>query len=105
MDKYKSRLVARGFNQKQGIDFDETYSRVIKATSTRAILKVAVSKDWCLRQLDINNAFLQGTLDEDVYVTQPLGFIDPDRPDHVCKLRKALYGLKQAPRAWYMELK
>lgn len=105
LDKYKSRFVARGFKQQQGIDFQETFSPVIKSTTTRIILKVAVSNDWCLRQLDINNAFLQGTLNEEVYVKQPPGFVDPDRPDYVCKLRKALYGLKQAPRAWYMELK
>lgn len=106
LDKYKAQLVARGgYNQQPGIDFEETFSPVIKSTSVRTILKVAVSKDWCLRQLDINNAFLQGTLNEDVYVAQPPGFVDADRPDYVYILRKALYGLKQAPRAWYMELK
>lgn len=81
------------------------FSPVIKSTTTRTILKIAVCKDWCLRQLDVNNAFLQGTRDEDVFVRQPPGFVYPDKPDYVCKLRKALYGLKQAPRAWYMELK
>lgn len=105
LDKYKARLVARGFNQQPGVDFEETFRLVIKSTTVRAILKAVVSKDWCLRQLDINNAFLQGTLKEDVYVSQPPWFIDADRLNHVCKLRKALYGLKQAQRAWYTELK
>lgn len=105
LDKYKSRLVASGFNQQQGVDFEETYSPIIKSSTIRLILKIAVSKDWCLRQLDVNNAFLQETLNEDVYVRQPLGFIDANQPNHVCKLRKALYGLKHAPRAWYLELK
>lgn len=69
------------------------------------MLQLAVSYAWPIKQLDVNNAFLQGTLTDEVYVKQPPGFVDKDRPDHVCRLRKALYGLKQAPRAWYEELK
>ncbi|RVX17781.1 Retrovirus-related Pol polyprotein from transposon RE2 [Vitis vinifera] len=69
------------------------------------VLSVAVSNGWILRQLDVNNVFLQGTLTEHVYMTQPPGFIDQDSPSHVCKLKKAIYGLKQAPRAWYQELR
>ena len=69
------------------------------------MLSLAVSQGWSLRQLDINNAFLQGTLTEDVYTIQPPGYTDPIHPTHVCKLNKALYGLKQAPRAWYKELR
>ena len=71
----------------------------------RLVLQLAVSRSWVIKQLDVNNAFLQGTLTDEVYVSQPPGFIDSDRPHHVCHLKKALYGLKQAPRAWYQELR
>ncbi|KAG7534176.1 Integrase catalytic core [Arabidopsis thaliana x Arabidopsis arenosa] len=80
-------------------------SPVVKSITIRMVLQLAVNRSWCIRQLDVNNAFLQGTLQEEVYVSQPPGFIDKDRPHHVCRLNKALYGLKQAPRAWYQELK
>lgn len=100
----KSRLVAKGYNQEYGRDYTETFSPVIKATTLRLVLDVAVSYSWPIRQLDVNNAFLQGTLTEEVYMDQPPGFVDTDRPDHVWKLNKAVYGLKQAPRAWYIEL-
>ncbi|CAA7051267.1 unnamed protein product [Microthlaspi erraticum] len=102
--RLKARYVAKGYNQRRGVDFTETFSPVIKSTSLRVVLDVAVSRDWPIKQLDVNNAFLQGSLEEEVYVAQPPGFIDPDRPHHVCRLHKALYGLKQAPRAWYREL-
>lgn len=105
IDKYKARLVAKGFNQQYRVDYAETFSPVIKSTTIRLVLDVAVKKNWPLKQLHVNNAFLQGTLTEEVYMAQPSGFIDKDRPTHVCRLRKAIYGLKQAPRAWYMELK
>lgn len=103
--RLKSRIVARGYNQQYGIDYAETFSPVIKSTTVRLVLEHAVRHDWTIRQLDVNNAFLQGTLQDEVYVSQPPGFIDKDWPTHVCRLRKALYGLKQAPRAWYEELK
>lgn len=105
IDRHKSRIVARGFNQRYGIDYAETFSPVIKLTTVRLALEHAVRNDWTIRQLDVNNAFLQGTLQDEVYVSQPPGFVDKDRPHHVCRLRKALYGLKQAPRAWYEALK
>lgn len=105
IDRRKSRWVARGYNQQYGIDYAETFSPVIKSTTVRIVLEEAVRCDWVIRQLDVNNAFLQGTLQDEVYVSQPPGFVDKDMPHHVCRLRKALYGLKQAPRAWYEELK
>ncbi|KAL9298763.1 putative RNA-directed DNA polymerase [Arabidopsis thaliana] len=105
IERYKARLVAGGFNQQYGLDYSETFSPVIKSTTIRLVLEVAVKKNWSIHQVDINNAFLQGTLKEEVYVSQTPGFIDKDRPNFVCRLRKVLYGLKQAPRAWYQELK
>lgn len=105
IDRYKARVVARGFNQRYGLDYAETFSPVINSTTVCLVLQHAVSNDWGIRQLDVNNAFLQGTLEDKVYVTQPPGFVDKDHPHHVCRLRKTLYGLKQAPRVWYEELK
>ena len=78
---------------------------MVKPTTIRLVLSIAVNNGWQLRQLDINNAFLQGTFTEDVYMAQPPGFLDQDKAGFVCKLRKAIYGLKQTPRAWYEELK
>nr|GEX05958.1 retrovirus-related Pol polyprotein from transposon TNT 1-94 [Tanacetum cinerariifolium] len=105
IQKFKSQLVAKGFHQRQGIDYTETFSPITKPLTIRVILCLALSKNWPLRQLDINNAFLNGTLREEVYMAQPVGFVHPQYPNHVCKLRKALYSLKQAPTAWYIELK
>ncbi|KAG7589765.1 GAG-pre-integrase domain [Arabidopsis suecica] len=105
IDRFKARLVAKGFHQRPGVDFEETFSPVIKHATIRLVLGVAVARDWPLRQVDVNHAFLQGPLQEEVYMLQPPGFIDKDRPNHVCRLRKAIYGLKQAPRAWYNALR
>lgn len=105
VDRFKARLVAKGFHQQPGLDFHETFSPVIKHATIRFVLGVAVARNWPLRQLDVNHAFLQGHLHDDVYMVQPPGFVDKDNPNYVCRLKKALYGLKQAPRAWYNELK
>ncbi|KAJ0454406.1 putative RNA-directed DNA polymerase [Helianthus annuus] len=103
IERYKARLVAKGFNQKEGVDFGETFSPVVKMVTVRVVLKLAVNNEWPLYQLDINNAFLYGSLSEDVYMTLPLGYFNNDK-NKVCKLVKSLYGLKQAPRKWNEKL-
>ncbi|KAL8120428.1 hypothetical protein AgCh_017563 [Apium graveolens] len=105
LEKYKACLVTKGFLQQPGRDFVDTFSPVIKPATIRIVLCIALSRNWQLRQLDINNAFLHGTLHEDVYMLQPPGYIDTQHPHYICKLKKAIYGLRQASRAWYKELK
>jgi hypothetical protein len=83
------------------VDYDETFSPVVKSAAVRTVLSIVVSRDWTIQQLDVKNAFLHGTLTETVYCSQPTGFADPAHPDLVCRLKKSLYGLKQAPHAWY----
>ncbi|GJU55313.1 retrovirus-related pol polyprotein from transposon TNT 1-94 [Tanacetum coccineum] len=99
------RLVAQGYNQQEGIDYDETYAPVARLESIRILLAYACALDFKLFQMDVKSAFLNGFINEEVYVAQPPGFIDFEKPDHVYKLKKALYGLKQAPKAWYDRLK
>lgn len=105
LDKYKAWLVAKVFLQTPGIDFFEIFNPVIKPSTIRVVFTLAMSSGWDIKQIDINNAFLNAELNEIVYMAQPKGFIDPTKPSHVCKLKKALYGLKQAPRAWFDKLK
>jgi histone deacetylase 1/2 len=104
IDRYKARLVAKGFKQRHGIHYEETFSPVVKLATIRLVLTIAVSRGWSLQQLDVKNAFLNGVLEEEVYMKQPLGFEHPHTPHFICKLDKALYGLKQAHRAWFARL-
>ncbi|GJT56475.1 ribonuclease H-like domain-containing protein [Tanacetum coccineum] len=101
LSRYKARLVANGSSQQLGVDFDETFSPVVKPATIRTVLSLAVSRQWPIHQLDVKNAFLNGDLSETVYMHQPPGFVDNRYPHHVCLLQRSLYGLKQAPRAWF----
>nr|GEV17634.1 hypothetical protein [Tanacetum cinerariifolium] len=100
----KSRLVAKGYVQKEGIDFEESFAPVARLEVVRLFIAYSAHKSFIVYQMDVKTTFLYGPLKEEVYVNQPYGFIDPYHPDKVYRLKKALYGLKQAPRAWYDEL-
>jgi hypothetical protein len=104
LDHNKARLVAKGFKQQYEIDYGETFSPVVKSVIIRVILSLAVSRGWMIRQLDVQNAFLHGYLEEEVYMRQPSGYEDKNQSHYVCRLDKSLYGLKQASRAWYARL-
>ena len=99
IDRYKARLVARGFSQISGLDFGEAFSPIIKHTIIRLIISLAVTLGWTMRQLDVKNAFLHGFLKEEVFMEQPLRFINEDLLNHVCKLNHSFYGFKQASMA------
>ncbi|GJW08648.1 retrovirus-related pol polyprotein from transposon TNT 1-94 [Tanacetum coccineum] len=99
--KNKARLVAHGYRQEEGIDFEESFAPVARLEAIRIFLAFAAHMNMVVYQMDVKTAFLNGNLREEVYVSQPDGFVDLDNPNHVYKLKKALYGLKQAPRAWY----
>lgn len=104
IQKHKARLVAKGYAQQHGIDFEETFSPVARFETVRIVLALAAQLQWPVYQLDVKSAFLNGDLQEEVYVTQPEGFMIEGKETKVYKLRKALYGLKQAPRAWYSKI-
>nr|GFC14580.1 Gag-Pol polyprotein [Tanacetum cinerariifolium] len=97
----KSRLVAKGYAQKEGVDFEESFAPVARLEAVRLFIAYAAYKSFTIYQMDVKTAFLYGPLKEEVYINQPEGFVDPYHPDKVYRLKKALYGLKQAPRAWY----
>lgn len=97
--------MVKGGHQSHSIGYTKTFSPAVKSSTIKVILSLAVLNGWEIRQIDINNAFLNGHLSEVVYMRQPAGFVDPQRPTHVCKLHKALYWLKQALRAWFDRLK
>ncbi|KAL0549314.1 hypothetical protein IC582_013795 [Cucumis melo] len=104
MTKNKVRLVAQGYTQVEGIDFDETFAPIARLEAIRLLLSISCIQKFKLYQMDVKSALLNGYLNEELYVAQPKGFVDFEHPKHVYKLNKALYGLKQAPRAWYDRL-
>ena len=95
---YKARLVAKGFRQVQGVDYEETFSPVAMLKSVRIMLAVAAFFDYEIWQMDVKTAFLNGNIEEELYMMQPKGFVDPKDADKVCKLQQSIYGLKQASR-------
>nr|GEW47017.1 retrovirus-related Pol polyprotein from transposon TNT 1-94 [Tanacetum cinerariifolium] len=105
VSRNKPRLVAQGYNQQEGIAYDETSAPVARLKSIRILLAYACTLGFKLFQMDVKSAFLNGFINEEVFVAQPSGFIDFKKPDHVYQLKKDLYGLKQAPKAWYDRLK
>ena len=95
----RSHLVAKGYDQTEGVDYLETYRHVVRSATVRMVLHTAVVMKWDVKQMDVKNAFLHGDLTEVVYMKQPAGFVDKSKPNHVCRLHRALYGLKQSSRA------
>ena len=100
LDRHKACLVAQGFSQEQGIDYQEVFSPVVRYTAIRSLLALGNALDLEMHQMDVKTAFLQGELDSEIYMMQPPGYVDESKPKHVCKLRKSIYGLKQAARCW-----
>jgi len=104
INKYKARLLVKGYAQIFGVDYSDTFAPVSRLDTIRLVLAVAAQKGWKVFQLDVKSAFLNGVLQEEIYVEQPEGFVVQGKEDKVYLLKKALYGLKQAPRAWYSRI-
>jgi len=105
LGRHKARLVAKGFHQQPGIDYGETYSSVIKLTTVRLILSLAISNGWPIHQINIQNAFLHGNLSEEVYMAQPLGFAHPQYPSHTCKLKKGSVRFEMGTQGLVFQIK
>lgn len=103
IDKYKARLVAKGYKQKEGLDYFDTYSPVTRISSIRTLIAIAAIYNLEIHQMDVKTAFLNGNLEEEIYMEQPEGFIAPGKEKKVCRLVKSLYGLKQAPKQWHQK--
>jgi hypothetical protein len=99
IEKYKARFVARGFSQKEGIDYEETFAPVARYTSIRTIIALAAKMKWKLHQMDVKTTFLNGVIEEEVYIEQPQGFEVEDRKSHVCRLKKALYEIEASSQS------
>lgn len=104
VSKFKARLVARGFSQIEGLDYNETFAPVAKMPTIKIVIALASSMHWPIHQMDVKSAFLNGELHEEIYMSQPKGFIQKGQQNLVCKLRKSIYGLKQSPREWYSKI-
>ncbi|KAL0550095.1 hypothetical protein IC582_014593 [Cucumis melo] len=101
IDKYKARLVVKGYKQQEGLDYFDTYSPVTRITSIRMLIAISALHGFEIHQMDVKTTFLNGELDEEIYMQQPKGFVSPDQEKKVCKLIRSLYGLKQAPKQWH----
>lgn len=101
IERFKAKLVAKGYTQTYGVDYQETFSPMAKLNTVRVLLSLAANLDWPLHQFNVKNSFLHGDLKEEVYMDIPSGYISTPRTSIVCKLQRALFGLKQSPHAWY----
>jgi hypothetical protein len=100
VQRYKARLVAQGYTQAEGVDYSEVFSPVVPNTTIRSLLALSNAKNWEVHPMDVKTAFLQGNVEEEIYMRQPGGYVNEELPNHVCKLKKSIYGLKQSARCW-----